>query len=108
MTNLSITEADLKELEELCGKAIRGPWEPSDIADQPFKCRIGGFDYNCPPGSAQVRAPLSLIPTRCLIPYGIISHDDAKFIAASRTAIPKLIAEIRNQRAALIGWENDS
>lgn len=96
MTN-QITEADLKELEELCEKAMEGPWEyrsyPNCLIEHHVQQVMG------PHMTYTIATPAHSSPG---------TRYNMEFIAASRAAIPKLIAEIRDLRAALIMWENNS
>ena len=74
-----ITDAELREWEALCQKATKGPWELED--------------------SDGIHA----IPTdRMIVSYAedcaFIEEADARFCAAARTAMPKLIAEVRRLR----------
>ena len=73
-------------------EAAHTPWHVSEPADQAVRCRIGDYEYTCPPGSAQVRA--AAVPSGCLIPYGVVHHADAELIARA----PDMAAELTTLR----------
>lgn len=77
---------DLNALEALCERATKGPWTfvPWHIAEGPSEVRAGAGWLLC----------------------GLPSDDDAAFIAASREAIPALVAEVRRLREALVEAES--
>ncbi len=80
-----ITDAELREWEALCQKATKGPWELED--------------------SDGIHA----IPTdRMIVSYAedcaFIEEADARFCAAARTAMPKLIAEVRRLQGEVQGF----
>lgn len=71
-----MTEARLKELEELCEKTPKGPW----FAKQAYT--EGPYDVFCEKYELAER----------------LNKEEAELIAASRTVIPELIQEIRRLR----------
>lgn len=75
-------DADLAELQRLCDAATSGPWEYADDASQVLfgKGTHGGVVCEFPDPAADA------------------TENDANFIAASRDALPKLIAEVRQLR----------
>lgn len=72
-------EARLAELERLAGAATPGPWW--------YVLKF--HSVYASEGDA------------CVTPYDGISSPNGHFIAAARTAVPALVAEIRRLRAAL-------
>jgi hypothetical protein len=86
----------IDRLETIDDTVARGPWEASQPDHFPHKIKIDGFEFDCPAGSAQVRADESDIPTGCLIPHGIIHYDDAEGIAEMRNLIQPVIKVLRS------------
>lgn len=81
-----MTTERIKELRELCDKVTPGPWY--EYANQGHVFSIQTLN-----GSGG-----------CILPrsgYEWIRVDDAKFIAASRTAIPELLDEIERLQREL-------
>lgn len=75
-----MTKDELDELKKLCDEATPGPWDAKGI-------RLLPDNEGC----------LNLPDGRDHELYGSLT--DMKFIAASRTALPKLIAEVERLRA---------
>jgi hypothetical protein len=71
-----VTSEELKQLEELASKATKGPWTLDDPEDDG---QIEVFSH----------AHLSLVANL------VLGKRDAEFIAAARTAVPKLIERVR-------------
>lgn len=86
--------AFIKELKELESKATPGPW----TIDRPFKeeygppDRVDGIFQELVDGVAGDR--IVKTDSGCYPPY----NDDAKFIAASRNALPILIQAVQSFR----------
>lgn len=91
----------LDDLESARDYLSRGPWEASEPANEKFTVKIASYQYECPEGSAQIRAERSSIPTRCLIPFGIIHRDDAEGIVLMRNRLEDAIQVVQAARAAL-------
>lgn len=75
-----MTEQQLAELEALANAATPGPWQPQD--DIGYGRGIETLAYNEDVGV-------------------LFGEADAAFIASARTAVPKLIAEVRRLRKLL-------
>lgn len=75
-----MTNEELDKLEELANKATPGPWKIDGYAS--FSIAV-----------AHIYSEILIANTHC--------NNDAKFVAASREAIPKLIAEVRRLRKAI-------
>ena len=89
-----MTLKELSRLEEICEKAIPGPWV-FDKENSGLSFDLGWGLYSEPdPDSISVR------PTVAHISYETGAYT-ANFIAISRTALPKALAEIRMLRTAL-------
>jgi hypothetical protein len=72
----------LAEIEALAAAATPGPWEAMYFGDRIVHWLEGGdFEY--------------------VVDEPVANVDNARFIAAARTAIPRLVAEIRRLRADL-------
>ena len=99
-----ITPAEITELEKLCEAATEGPWEwmlhdhsmaslgvlPNPGFGDPLVLNVG------PCKSRTDRAePKEWKWGRCTTP----TENDAKFIAAARTALPRLLAEVKANKA---------
>ena len=92
-----MTPSRLSELKELAEKATAGPWKwwtsnswrrlkrdslgITQNVLEPYVCRDGHPDLS-------------------------ISEEDMDFIAAARTAVPELVAEVERLREVLRRWEN--
>ena len=76
---------DIAALKELCEKATPGPWEVVKDADK-------GFDV------WQVEGTYVAVGT---IGGAVEDEPDAEFIAAARSAVPALKAEVERLRGAL-------
>lgn len=88
-----MTEAELLELEELCGMATPGPW----LIDGPCVYALnehGSNRFSAGIGTGFVQQ--SRLKSERTSADEI--EADAQLIAAARTAIPELIAEIRRLR----------
>ncbi len=79
-----MTPTDLDELERLAREATPGPWRY--------------FVYDEVWGVSRVERPRRSI---CQCRYGANDVENARFIAASREAIPALCAEVRRLRERL-------
>lgn len=83
-----MTDQELNELEQLCNEASPGPWEVRPVgtiighSEQGAVATPGAFDWIC-----------SMQTPNC--PKW---REDATFIVATRDAMPKLIALVREQR----------
>jgi hypothetical protein len=93
MTDESISEAELDALEALAEGAVKGPWksflEGRDHVGGDNFIRTGGDDNDAPDMYVHLYygvKPVIDVPT----------HD---FVAATREAIPRLVAEVRRLRA---------
>lgn len=86
-----MTEDDLKAARKLCEQATPGPWE---VGEDERECaatlRVRPCHINSEPGA----------PVDVIIPFGR-ALSDARFIAASRTWVPQLLAEVERLRRAL-------
>jgi len=80
-----MTPEELQRARELCDTATRGPWY----------CRGASHDDFAP--RSRVSWVASENDNVAIVPVGIKTHD-AKFIAESRTLIPKLLDEIDRLR----------
>lgn len=81
-----MTDGELARLQELADAATAGPWTAAATVDE-YGQRLHTVD---------------VLP---LTTFGEIELNDAAFIAASREAVPALIAEVRRLRAEVA--END-
>lgn len=87
-----LTPERLDELEALAEAATPGPWVVGDDASQVIApCPCCGLIATCDPYG---------IPTGDR-DYDLQHHYNSGFIAASRQAIPELIAEVRRLRQLL-------
>ncbi len=75
----TMTDERLAELERLADAATPGPWEPLTPASGKWVC--------------------SLAPGAIGMAWRRNHTNDAAFVAAARTAIPELIAEVRRHKA---------
>lgn len=86
-----MTDDELKAARKLCEQATPGPWE---VGEDERECaatlRVRPCRINSEP-----EAPVDVI-----IPFGR-AFSDARFIAASRTWVPQLLAEVARLRRAL-------
>ena len=82
---------DLDALERLCEAATEGPWE----------AWMEGEPGNGVAHIEQVPAKLTMTVGSDEPELGIYSWADANFIAAARTAMPRLILELKNARARI-------
>lgn len=78
-----MTEEQLAELEALAASATPGPWEAENDV-----------------GTGNLLAPLGGLPHMTAFAQ-VWTFGDAAFIAAARTSVPELIAEVRRLRALL-------
>ena len=81
---MAISEQQLAEWEQLANEATEWPWEYGDDAGDCYHKRYEIYDGEM-----------------CLICPEIVSKNDAAFIAAARTAVPALIAEVRGLQKTL-------
>ena len=82
------TPLDLDHLQRLCDEATAGPWEPwSDMYSPQWVLGPGDYNFICSMGNNCDR-------TERFSSY----KNNAAFIAASRTALPQLIARVRELR----------
>lgn len=82
-----MTDAELDAIEKRAGAATLGPW------------RIRRPDHDSPEGPTLVEGPYFL---RAHVESPDFAHDtrpDAEFIAAARSDVPALVAEVRRLRA---------
>lgn len=94
MPTLEIAAEKLAEWKELCEKATKGPWNAflgdcesnPDDEDNPFQVGAAWieewFNHGLENGDG----------------LSILKNEDARFIAAARTAMPALIAEVERLR----------
>ena len=80
LVHAPISEEQLSSLESLCRAATPGPWKSS----------IEGRDHES--GSDFIRTPIGGIELSGASPF------DQDFIAAARSCVPSLVAEIRTLR----------
>ncbi len=85
----SLTEARLTELEDLASKASKGPWIANSIGSE-------GYHVMSTAGAREVRGGRIGRFT-----YQPEDGANANLSAASRTAIPALVAEVRRLRSLL-------
>jgi hypothetical protein len=82
-----MTDDRLAELERLCAAATPGPWE----VDADRRLALGVASVRCVHGTR---------PTVAHVDAHLREMDEAAaFVAAARTAVPELIAEVRRLRA---------
>lgn len=83
---MSITPEQMGEWKRLCEAATPGPWEAKDYGSEAeLVCGRGGlYAY-------------------WIDPMGDFRAEDARFIAASRTALPALLAEVERLERRLYG-----
>ncbi len=88
--NVPMTAERIAELEVLCKAATPGPWATwHELGDRDF------------PESWHIRAPLDDSLVGCVAEVTDIDDvANAEFIAASRTALPEALAEVRRLTAA--------
>lgn len=81
-----MTEAELKEIEERAAKATPAPWRACvwDPMERPHVHKDDPNDRGCTP--------------RRDLPA---SKDDARFMAAARSDVPALLAEVRRLREGI-------
>lgn len=94
-----MTDAELAELERLCEVATPGPWEWeagmfTGAAGRPYNLQVR---VASPWGEGELHPHVLLKTVNGWEP----KDSDAAFIAAARTAVPALIAEVRRLRDAL-------
>lgn len=94
-----ITDAELQEWQELCDKATEGPWVIPDHT---------AFNQSIGSSQAKIRAIINKpFPYRDALKVAYVWIEDTsaladnKFITESRTAVPRLIAAVRELRAEL-------
>lgn len=91
-----ITDQRLDEIEALASKATRGPW---------WACNLGGeWNVAAPDGDCIAYR----ICGNLGMDDGTDDEDVAKFVAASRTDVPDLVAEIRRLRLAVAQYQGGS
>lgn len=83
-----LTDEDLRDLEQLAGQATRGPWK--------FHFVFGGKDSDYHDNT--LRGPEGY-PVILEMPMKRERELDAWFMAAARSAVPALVAEVRQLRA---------
>jgi len=92
---MTITDSELDRLEALASAATPGPWHD----DQ------GSWVYSSNPDACRAFAMMNAEDTARFYVGACIGESmgtaDAAFIAASRSAVPKLIAEVRALRSLL-------
>jgi len=88
-----ISEEELKELSALADKAAPGPWKAAQPVHREDMLCVEHFygDTGNWLGLGE--------------DDGMMDEDDARFIVATREAVPKLIAEIRRLQAGRTGME---
>lgn len=86
-----LTDDEIKAARELEQAATPGPWETADRHRTVgiFVWRRGEDQPGGTPGSGYVR-----------VARNVASAPDAAFIAAARTLVPRLLAEVTERRAA--------
>lgn len=85
-----ITSKELDRLQKLCDGATAGPWEADG------------------PGTNTYDRVTSCVPEHTTeVAYDILHDGDALFIAAARTALPELIAEVRRLQERCAAAERD-
>lgn len=94
----NLTPEQIKELRELCEKATPGPWEMTPTS--------AGYLINS--GDQRITSAICYyddegFPTAEPCVHG----SEAQFIAAARTAMPQLIAEVKRLREALDFYANN-
>lgn len=95
-TEQPITDAELDEWQALTDAAAGGPWVAGDYYDWDVKQALNPWQT------------IALL-TACYPEGGIgLEEGDARFIAASRSAVPRLIAEVRRLKEQLRSWEDTS
>lgn len=96
---MSISQEQLEEWRALAEKATEGPWRyrPNEFDDWGYVRVSNGWPVAI--GRAGHGINGNVHRTAGTDPYG----DNSKFIAASRTAVPALIAEVERLREALRG-----
>ena len=87
-----MTDARLDDLDRLANGATAGPWYADDGAAEGFD---GSWDV-CGPDQCGIA---SITGTALVARYVRDKEANANFIAASRTAVPELVAEVRRLRA---------
>lgn len=80
---------DLDELERLAAAASSGPWRPSSWKEARFVTKADGVCLWDETGALDGAGEPEM------------AEADAAFIAASRTAVPELVAEVRRLRREL-------
>ncbi len=88
-----LSDERLAELEALAEVATPGPWEC--VVRDYYNTDIGGYRGATIPGIAPDYEPMPDVHP------AFDSVADAEFIAASRAALPALLAEVREYRARL-------
>lgn len=86
-----MTTEELQKLEELERRATLGPWHVGDGAAYGFD---GSFDVHGPDNCGIA----GMVGTAQAAKHQRNSEANAEFIAATRNALPELIAEIRRLR----------
>lgn len=103
----SLTDADLDRIEAEANAATPGPWSASEAVE--YRPRQGPFSdtgasiwsesQKHPSGDEQEVVAGGMQDEQGGA-VGVLLNADARFIAASRTNVPTLIAEVRRLRAA--------
>lgn len=92
-----LTDADLDEIEARANAATPGPWDVSDGNEGDWPPRplwmVTNEAFHNPPADDDTPWIAAELHT------GV--RDDAEFVAAARTDVPRLLAEVRRLRAAL-------
>jgi hypothetical protein len=88
-----ITNKKLDRLQKLCDGATAGPWHTEDVGEPPKRRWVVDAQYRCVAGGTA-----GGIGPRAF---------DADFIAAARTALPELIAEVRRLQKRCEAAERD-
>lgn len=101
MTYRPLTDEELSEIESRADSATLGPWR-ADTVD-PEDVVIWGSELNPKTGDANF---LGNVGSSRFTEVGVafdIDTANAQFIAASRTDVPRLVAEIRALRSKISG-----
>lgn len=93
-----MTDADIKAMEELAENATKGPWWTADPESDNYNRDLyhGRYQVLCDRENNG-----GTTHARCLAQVNVnwdSCEDDGKFIAASRTFVPRAIAEIKRLR----------
>jgi hypothetical protein len=106
----ALSDGELNELDELVAECTPGPWYPRLLDDEHHMQLVavstepdpgfGRTDYAYPDFDARTVVAATLVQQPSYV-LGPDSRPDqnAAFIALARTAVPRLIAELRHRRA---------